>query len=98
APFWLDPAAVSIGEFQAFLADVKGKRDVVQRVLPSLPWLESAGLDAALEQLAKAPSEFNAAPGAAGRPRWPVENATYAQAVVLLALKERDLPTAEEWW
>jgi len=98
APFWIDTAAVSIGEFQAFLADVKNRRDAVQRVLPSLPWLESLGLDGALDQLAKAPPEWNAAPDAARHPRWPVENATYAQAVVLLALKDRDLPTAEEWW
>ena len=98
APFWIDAAAVSIGEFQAFLADVKNRRDAVQRALPSLPWLESLGLDGALDQLAKAPPEWNAAPDAARHPRWPVENATYAQAVVLLALKDRDLPTAEEWW
>jgi formylglycine-generating enzyme required for sulfatase activity len=31
--FWIDPAAVSISEFQAFLADVKNRRDAVQLAL-----------------------------------------------------------------
>jgi formylglycine-generating enzyme required for sulfatase activity len=98
AAFWLDRNVVSIGEFQAFLADVKNRRDAVQRVLPRLPWLESAGLDAALDQLSTPPGSFNDAPGAVAHPRWPAENVTYAQAVVFLALRDRDLPTAEEWW
>ena len=94
--FWLDQCEASNGEFQRFLAELPAARATVERLLPALPGLDHASIDEAMQRLATAP------PGLAASkrpdPRLPIEQVSYAQAVVYLARREKQLPTLEEWW
>jgi formylglycine-generating enzyme required for sulfatase activity/tRNA A-37 threonylcarbamoyl transferase component Bud32 len=93
--FWLDPCAVSNGEFQKFLADLPADRATVERLLPTLAGFERTSADDAMQRLLAVPSSL-----AARKPdaRFPVAQVSYQQAVVYLARQGKTLPTLEEWW
>jgi formylglycine-generating enzyme required for sulfatase activity/tRNA A-37 threonylcarbamoyl transferase component Bud32 len=96
AAFWLDPCAVSIEEFQAFLKELPADRELVETLLPSLPGFEKSSADESLQRLSAAPSSV----AGAGKSelRLPAHSVSYAQAVVYLARQGKQLPTLEEWW
>ena len=96
AAFWIDECEFSVDEFRKFLAALPDRRAAVDALVPTLPWLERRGKDGAFDLIKSPPSCF-----ASGNPPdadWPVEQVSYTQAVVCLALAGKELPTLPEWW
>jgi formylglycine-generating enzyme required for sulfatase activity len=94
--FWIDECEVTVEEFQAFLAALPERRAAVDALIASLPWLSQLDNKDAFARIDSPP------PSLGGRtppkPRWPIEQVSYAQALTYVTLKGKDLPTLQEWW